>query len=107
MSLDDLHHREVHGVLVFDEIENLLRLRLAGAAPRLLRAELVARVSQDLKALVLVILVHLDQLLVVPLSDASFGSNVDDENGLLILDEVAHLARPGFVELLCFDVEER
>lgn len=106
MSLDNLHHREIDAELVFDEVENLLRLRLAGAAPRLLGAELVARVSQDLKALVLVILVHLDQLLVVPLSDTSLGSDVDDEDGLFILNEVTHLARPRFVEFLCLNIEE-
>jgi len=60
VSLDNLHHREVNLVLAGDFVDDLLRLGFAGAAPGLLRAELVARVSQDLQTVVLVIFVHLD-----------------------------------------------
>ena len=45
VRLHNLHHWEFDLVVILDEIEDLLRLGLAGAAVGLLRAELVARES--------------------------------------------------------------
>ena len=58
------HHGELNIVLLYEVDDPFCVVRL-------LRAKLVARVSQDFKALVFVVFVHLDQLLVVPVGDTS------------------------------------
>ena len=65
----------------------------------LLSTELIAWESQNLEALALEIFVHLGQLNVVPLSDTSLGSDVDDEYSLGSPDEVSDPSNLGTIKL--------
>ena len=87
-----LHHVEVNWVLLH-KVENPCSIF------GLLSTELIAWESQNLEALALEIFVHLGQLNVVPLSDTSLGSDVDDEYSLGSPDEISDPSNLGTIKL--------
>lgn len=79
---DLLHHWELD-IVLFHKVEDPLGVM------RFLRTKLIAREGQDFETLVLIILVHLDQLSVVPLGYTSFRCDINDKDGLLPIDKVS------------------
>ena len=88
-----LHHRELDVPLVRDVSSDLFRVA------RLLE-ELVARESDNLETFVSELLVHLNQLGVVRLGNASLARSVDDKHGLRIFGDLAE-----GTELVAFQVD--
>lgn len=96
---DLLHHGELNVVLLY-EVQNPL------GVVRFLRTKLIAGEGEDFKALVLKFLVHFDQLSVVALGHTSLRCDVDDEDGLLTLGQLAHSLLARSVEHTALEVEE-
>ena len=87
-------------VVLLDEVHNPV------SVVRLLGTELVAREGKDLESFVLHILVHLDQLLVVPVGNTSFRSHVDNKDSLLTVNQVSESLDLSSVELVMGELEE-
>ncbi len=90
-----------------DTVEILSESLDLGLSAWLLRHELVAWESKDLESMLTILLVHLDELSIVLVGQASLGCDVDDQDALFALENISETRHVLPIDVPRGDVKER